>query len=71
MKNSVKITYKGEKGALIVEFFENIYNIDIEEDWLIIKQDNKSNKIITSIKLSQIIIIKYYIPKGEENEFQS
>ena len=71
MKNSFKIMYKGEKGALIVEFFENIYNIDIEEDWLIIKQDNKSNKIITSIKLSQIVIIKYYIPKGEENEFQS
>ena len=71
MKNSVKIMYKGEKGALIVEFFENIYNIDIEEDWLIIKQDNKSNKIITSIKLSQIVIIKYYIPKREENEFQS
>ena len=71
MKNSVKITYKGEEDTLIVEFFENIYNIDIEEDWLIIKQDNKSNKTITSIRLSQIIIIKYYIPKGEENEFQS
>lgn len=32
MKNSVKITYKGEEDTLIVEFFENIYNIDIEED---------------------------------------
>lgn len=71
MKNSVKITYKGEEDTLIVEFFENIYNIDIEEDWLIIKQDNTSSKTITSIRLSQIIIIRYYIPKGEENEFQS
>lgn len=71
MKNSFKITYKGEEDTLIVEFFENIYNIDIEEDWLIIKQDNTSSKIITSIRLSQIIIIRYYIPKGEENEFQS
>lgn len=71
MKNSIRIMYKGEKDALIVEFFENIYNIDIEGDWLIITQDNKSNKTITSIRLSQIVIIRYYIPKGEENEFQS
>ena len=32
MKNSIRIMYKGEKDALIVEFFENIYNIDIEGD---------------------------------------